>query len=121
MSKLTTDELNTLFPEGIPLAVVKLIFPEKSEPLTVDELRFFLKAVSNSDTEFEYRIEIGGDEQGNRWGTDTWVVFKVFRRGTTADQVNKVFKDMLVGYRAERHGFFRITRRPVPSAWSVVE
>lgn len=119
MKKLTTDELTALFPEGIPLAVAKLIFPEKSEPMTVDEIRFFLNAVSKP-TVYAYRIEIGGDKQGNRWGTDTWVAFKAFHVGTTLEQVRDVFKSTVNGYRPELHQFFRLTHRQVTN-WEVVE
>lgn len=37
--RLTADELADIFGDEMPVLAVKIIFPEKSEPLTADEVR----------------------------------------------------------------------------------
>lgn len=44
--KLTQEELGVLFPNGIPLHIFKIIFPERCEPLTNNEVRKILKDIS---------------------------------------------------------------------------
>lgn len=42
---ITRQELAAIFPDGIPMPVMKMIFPEKSEALTVDDIRYILNAM----------------------------------------------------------------------------
>lgn len=44
--KFTTDELADLFGDEIPLVAAKLLFPEKSKPLTTDEVRTAISAIA---------------------------------------------------------------------------
>lgn len=46
--KFTQDELHKLFPDGIPMLFVKLLFPEKSDGLTVGELRQIARAIGSA-------------------------------------------------------------------------
>lgn len=43
--KISQDEIALLFPDGLPVELIKVMFPEMSEPLTSDELRFIMQAV----------------------------------------------------------------------------
>lgn len=49
--KISQDEIALLFPDGLPVELAKVIFPEMSEPLTSDEIRFLMKFVA-LDREF---------------------------------------------------------------------
>ncbi|AFH19780.1 hypothetical protein F406_gp035 [Agrobacterium phage 7-7-1] len=44
--KISQDEIALLFPDGLPVELMKVMFPEMSEPLTSDELRFLMKFVA---------------------------------------------------------------------------
>jgi hypothetical protein len=44
--KITASEIALLFPDGLPVVLMKVLFPEMSEPLTTDELRFLMGAVA---------------------------------------------------------------------------
>lgn len=44
--KITIEELSKLFPAGIPIVAMKLLFPERSSALTLDELRMLLRLLS---------------------------------------------------------------------------
>lgn len=46
-SRISQDELKSLFGDELPDHVVKILFPEKSEPLTLDELRVVLRALTS--------------------------------------------------------------------------
>lgn len=46
MSKITHDELTAMFPHGMPMALMKVLFPEKSEHLTTEEAREVCAAFS---------------------------------------------------------------------------
>ena len=37
--KITAVELDTMFPEGVPMTFMKVLHPERCEPLTADEVR----------------------------------------------------------------------------------
>lgn len=58
MSRLTYEELFAMFPDGIPLALMKVMFPEGSSPLTTDELRELCAAIA--------RPPVGRDPIGYR-------------------------------------------------------
>jgi len=45
--KITIDELAKMFPLGVPIMAIKILFPEKSEPLTTFEVRSILMALSS--------------------------------------------------------------------------
>lgn len=47
--KFTKEELEKTFPNGIPIVLMKLIFPEKSSPLTVGEIRHIARAIAYYD------------------------------------------------------------------------
>lgn len=53
---ITKEELDERFPNGVPMAVMKILFPESSEPLKLDELRFLMDGVSG-DIETYYTTE----------------------------------------------------------------
>ena len=42
---ITQQELAVIFPNGVPMPVMKMIFPEKSENLTVEDIRYILNAM----------------------------------------------------------------------------
>jgi len=44
--KFTTGELDRLFPDGIPMVLMKLIFPEKSKDLTIGEIRQIARSLA---------------------------------------------------------------------------
>lgn len=44
--KIEQSELVSMFGAEIPMVAVKLLFPEKSEPLTIAELRQVLSAIA---------------------------------------------------------------------------
>ncbi|RYX78535.1 hypothetical protein EON76_05245 [bacterium] len=44
--KFTVDELYSLFPDGLPTVIYKLIFPEKSDKLTIGEIRQIARAIA---------------------------------------------------------------------------
>lgn len=44
--KFTREELDRSFPDGVPLLFFKILFPEKSSPLTVGELRQIGRALT---------------------------------------------------------------------------
>lgn len=44
-ARITQQELATIFPDGVPMPVMKMIFPEKSEKMTVGDIRFILNAM----------------------------------------------------------------------------
>ena len=46
--KFTVEELYSLFPDGLPIVIYKLIFPEKSDKLTIGEIRQIARAISKS-------------------------------------------------------------------------
>lgn len=46
--KLTSRELANLFPDGIPMLAVKLLFPDQSAPLTVGDIRQLARALSKT-------------------------------------------------------------------------
>lgn len=46
--KFTVDELYSLFPDGLPTVIYKLIFPEKSDKLTIGEIRQIARAIAKS-------------------------------------------------------------------------
>lgn len=46
MNKISQEEIATLFPNGLPPGLVKVVFPELSTPLTPDEMRFIMQAVA---------------------------------------------------------------------------
>jgi len=48
--KIKTEELATLFPDGVPMVAMKIIFPESSHPLTIAEVRCVLSALAASAT-----------------------------------------------------------------------
>lgn len=56
--KISQDEIALLFPDGLPVELAKLMFPEMSEPLTTDEIRFLMRAVS-SQTSNDRQYTIG--------------------------------------------------------------
>lgn len=45
----TKEELETLFPDGVPVLLVKLLFPSASEELTVGDLRQIARALAAHD------------------------------------------------------------------------
>lgn len=46
-NQITQKELAAIFPDGVPMPVMKMIFPEKSEKLTVKDIRDILNAMRN--------------------------------------------------------------------------
>lgn len=42
---ITQQELAAIFPDGVPIPVMKMIFPQKSEAMTVDDIRSILAAM----------------------------------------------------------------------------
>lgn len=48
MSKIRMEEVDNLFPKGVPLVVMKIMFPERSQPLTKDEVREVIRAFSKT-------------------------------------------------------------------------
>jgi hypothetical protein len=47
-NKISREELERLFPAGLPMAVAKLLFPEKSEQMTIDEIRYLVRSAALS-------------------------------------------------------------------------
>lgn len=45
--KFTREEFYDLFPDGIPMVIMKLIFPEKSEPLTIGDIRQIARSMAS--------------------------------------------------------------------------
>ena len=48
MRDITVGEIRGMFGDHVPMLAVKLLFPEKSEPLTTDELREVLLLISGA-------------------------------------------------------------------------
>lgn len=42
----TKEEFNEFYPDGIPIVVMKLLFPDKSQELTIGELRQIARALA---------------------------------------------------------------------------
>lgn len=38
-NRITIEEVEEMFPTEIPLVIMKLLFPENSQPMTADEIR----------------------------------------------------------------------------------
>ncbi len=47
MSKIAYEEIQAMFPHGIPMALMKVLFPERSSPLTIEEARELCTAFSH--------------------------------------------------------------------------
>jgi len=45
-ARITVEELAGMFPCGVPVVAVKLLFPEKSSKLTLAEIRTILRALA---------------------------------------------------------------------------
>lgn len=54
--QITIEEIEALFGDEIPIVGLKLLFPEKSRPLTLHELRTALRSLSSSQREFQHRL-----------------------------------------------------------------
>lgn len=54
--QITIEEIKALFGDEIPIVAFKLLFPEKSKPLTSNELRTALRSLSSSQREFQHRL-----------------------------------------------------------------
>ena len=48
MDKISQDEIALMFPDGLPMELVKVMFPEMSKPLTPDEIRFLMRSVATT-------------------------------------------------------------------------
>ncbi|MNU30403.1 hypothetical protein D3C71_188880 [compost metagenome] len=54
--QITIEEIEALFGDEIPMVAFKLLFPEKSKPLTLHELRTALRSLSSSQRKFQHRL-----------------------------------------------------------------
>ena len=51
VEKISRSELDAWFPDGAPIAAIKIMFPEKSLPLATAEVRHVLSALAAKDAE----------------------------------------------------------------------
>lgn len=64
--KISQGEIALLFPDGLPVELAKVIFPEMSEPLTTDEIRFLMRAVASQGVK---PLEWTGKRASTRFAT----------------------------------------------------
>lgn len=82
MPKITIDELAALFPKGVPDVAMKITFPEQFRPLTTEEVRQVVTALSRPEaigegagpvgweTEAEWALEQRAFHWNERWTTE---------------------------------------------------
>ena len=70
--KITKEEVDGLFPDGTPDVVMKLLFPEHSQALTVDEIREVVHSIAATKAQTDIRpLELFDqrDEEAIEWVT----------------------------------------------------
>lgn len=75
---LTAEELQKLFPNGVPVVAMKVLFPEKSGPLSTEEVRLILRSLSTQQPmgevtdEMVERASKAMDEKFSEAFLDVW-------------------------------------------------